>query len=160
MPLTVETFNQLSFGELCRMEGIGAGTARRIRQRSSNRPFVNTEGLLAIKGLGKGKLEKYGIKIEPKRRKRFFVSVGESRIPIDDGSFALNSFGLIDWWWRIPRESRKYIVSPADGQRLKNNSEELNENILVWGLNITEDEINGFVGDLEWATTTDKEDGI
>ncbi len=106
--LNYKDFNEMTHKKICELPGIGRTTATRI---IANRPYRSDQDLFKIKGLGKATLEKLGIKKAKKERKKWMYHPEE-----DDGilyphsTFAYDTDnGKLDFFWRIPRERRKYF---------------------------------------------------
>lgn len=113
MKLNYEDFNELSFNKLCKIQGIGKGTATRI---IAMRPFRCNNDLFKVRGLGKRTLERLGIEKEKKERKTW--------ITVDDIEYPHYCFahdertGKLDFFWRVPKEYRIYYGCVEKSKKL------------------------------------------
>jgi len=106
MQLNWKDFNEMSFNNICKLPGIGKKAAERI---IANRPFRSNNDLFKIKGLGNRTLKNLGIEKAKKERKSWYLM--EDGIEYPDFSLAKNILtGKIDFFWRIPKDKREYLV--------------------------------------------------
>lgn len=105
--LNYKDFNEMSHKKMCQIPGIGKTTATRI---IAMRPFRSNQDLFKIKGLGKATLERLGIKKEKKQRKKWLQHPYDDKgVDYPHYCFAHDTLtGQLDFFWRIPRERRKY----------------------------------------------------
>jgi hypothetical protein len=106
MDINWKDFNEMTYNKICSLSGIGKKVAERI---IDNRPYRCDNDLFKIKGLGARTLNNLGIEKIKKERKAWRV--------MDDGKeypytcLATNIItGKIDFFWRIPKDSRKYFT--------------------------------------------------
>ena len=106
MQLNWKDFNEMSLNQLQKVPGIGKKAAQRI---IDNRPFRSNNDLFKIKGLGAKTLAKLGIEKAKKERKSWYLM--EDGIEYPDFALAKNTHtGRIDFFWRIPKDKREYLV--------------------------------------------------
>lgn len=106
MDLNWRDFNELTYNKICQLPGIGKKVAERI---IANRPFRSNNDLFKIKGLGARTLNNLGIEKTKKERKSWYLMEDEQEYP--DFSLAKNILtGKIDFFWRIPKDKREYLV--------------------------------------------------
>jgi predicted DNA-binding helix-hairpin-helix protein len=106
MQLNWKNFNEMSFNQLRKVPGIGKKAAERI---IDNRPYRSNNDLFKIKGLGSKTLAKLGIERVKKERKSWYLM--EDGIEYPDFALAKNILtGRIDFFWRIPKDKREYLV--------------------------------------------------
>lgn len=107
MKLDYKDFNTLSIKELCKIQGIGRTTAKRI---AGWRPFKTNDDLFKVKGLGKKTLENLGIEKTKKKRKKWMKHpYSNDGIEYPHNCFATDhKTGQLDFFWRIPRDRRLY----------------------------------------------------
>lgn len=106
MQINWKDFNEMSLAELCKIPGIGKKVATRI---ISNRPFRSNNDLFKIKGLGNKTLNDLGIKKEKKQRRSWYLM--DDGIEYPHSALARNKItNKIDFFWRMPREQREYLV--------------------------------------------------
>lgn len=107
LELDYTDFNEMPYNKICKIPGIGKTTANRI---VAMRPFRSNDDLFKIKGLGKSTLKKLGIEKTKKQRKSWLLhpTLGDG-IEYPHYCFAHDTLtGKLDFFWRIPRERRKY----------------------------------------------------
>lgn len=105
MELNWTNFNEMSYNQLCDLDGIGKTVAKRI---ISMRPYRSNNDLFKVRGLGKGTLKKFGIKQEKKERLSWHLM--EDGIEYPSYSLAINTYtNKMDFFWRIPKEKRQYL---------------------------------------------------
>lgn len=106
MQLNWTNFNEMSLAELCKIPGIGKKVATRI---IVNRPFRSNNDLFKIKGLGKNTLNNLGIEKVKKQRRSWYLM--DDGIEYPHSALARNKFTRkIDFFWRIPKDQREYLV--------------------------------------------------
>jgi len=106
MQLNWKDFNEMSLNQLQKVPGIGKKAAERI---IDNRPFRSNNDLFKIKGLGAKTLANLGIEKTKKERKSWHLM--EDGIEYPDSALAKNILtGKIDFFWRIPKDKREYLV--------------------------------------------------
>jgi len=117
MKLNYNDFNKLTLKELCKITGIGRTSAKRI---CAMRPFKSNDDIFKVKGVGKKTLNNVGIKKTKKQRKKWMKHPTE-----DDGvDYPHNCFatdiktGLLDFFWRIPRDRRIYYGHEEESRKL------------------------------------------
>lgn len=105
MNLNWRDFNEISYNKLCEVPGIGRKVAERI---VANRPFRSDNDLFKIKGLGARTLKNLGIEKTKKERKSWHLMDDGKEYP--HSCLATNIMtGKIDFFWRIPKDSREYL---------------------------------------------------
>ena len=103
MKLSYKDFNKMNDKELRAVPGVGKGTAKNI---VGMRPFRSNDDLFKVRGLGKNTLAKVGIEKTKKKRKKWIEIDG---IQYPHYTFAFHEeTGVMDFFWRIPREFRLY----------------------------------------------------
>ena len=108
MKLNYKDFNKMTDRELFKLPGVGRTTAKRI---IGFRPFRNNNDLFKVKGLGKKTLKQLGIERVKKKQKKWYNIEGAD---YPDYSLAKDTkYGIIDLFWRIPKERRKSIAEPS-----------------------------------------------
>mgnify|MGYP001943422479 CR=1 FL=1 len=99
--------------ELRALPGVGKMTAKNI---VSMRPFRSSDDLFKVRGLGKSTLKKVGIEKTKKKRKKWIDIDG---IQYPHYSFAFHEVtGVMDFFWRIPREYRLYYGKEEESKEL------------------------------------------
>ena len=99
--------------ELRALPGVGKLTARNI---VGMRPYRSSEDLFRVRGLGKNTLKKLGIEKKKKKRKRWIDVDG---IQYPHYTFAFHEVtGVMDFFWRIPREFRLYYGKMEESKEL------------------------------------------
>lgn len=105
MQLNWEDFNEMSYTGICNLPGIGKRVAERIVEMQ---PFRTKDELFKVKGLGSYTLKKLGIEKEKKDKKNWYLMPDGIEYPLN--SLAKNiTTGQIDFFWRIPKDKRKYL---------------------------------------------------
>jgi hypothetical protein len=113
MKLSYKDFNEMNSKELGKLPGIGKKTVRNI---IGMRPFRSNDDLFKVRGLGKNTLKKVGIEKTKKQRKKW-IEIDEVQYP--HYSFAFHEItGVMDFFWRIPREYRLYYGKEEESKEL------------------------------------------
>lgn len=113
MKLSYKDFNEMTSKELARLPGIGKKTVQNV---ISMRPFRSNDDLFKVKGLGKNILLNFGIEKKKKKRKKWIEIDGEI---YPHYSFAFHEItGVMDFFWRIPREYRLYYGKEEESKEL------------------------------------------
>ena len=113
MKLSYKDFNKMNDKELRALPGVGKLTARNI---VGMRPYRSSQDLFKVKGLGKNTLKKLGIEKKKKKRKRW-IDVDGVQYP--HYTFAFHEItGVMDFFWRIPREFRLYYGKEEESKEL------------------------------------------
>src|SRR6056300_633511 len=113
MKLSYKDFNEMNSKELGKLPGIGKKTVRNI---IGMRPFRSNDDLFKVRGLGKNTLKKVGIEKTKKQRKKW-IEIDEVQYP--HYSFAFHEItGVMDLFWRIPREYRLYYGKEEESKEL------------------------------------------
>ena len=113
MRLSYKDFNKMNDKELRALPGVGKLTARNI---VGMRPYRSSEDLFKVRGLGKNTLKKLGIEKKKKKRKRW-IDVDGMQYP--HYTFAFHEVtGVMDFFWRIPREFRLYYGREEESKEL------------------------------------------
>tara|TARA_R110002050_G_scaffold30267_4_gene77412 strand:+ start:25873 stop:26208 length:336 start_codon:yes stop_codon:yes gene_type:complete len=109
MELNYQNFNEMSYKELCQLSGVGQTTAKRI---IAQRPFRQDSDLFKVRGLGKNTLKKLGIEKITKARKKWMLHPRQGdNIEYPHDAFAYDTRNnKLDFFWRIPRQYRKYYT--------------------------------------------------
>jgi predicted nucleic acid-binding OB-fold protein len=106
MHLNWTDFNEMAYNKMCQLPGIGKKVAERI---IANRPYRSNNDLFKIKGLGTKTLNNLGIERSKKERKSWYLM--EDGVEYPDSALAKNILtGKIDFFWRIPKDKREYLV--------------------------------------------------
>jgi len=106
MQLSYKDFNQFEYKQLVKMDGIGKTVAKCI---IAARPFRTNADLFKVKRLGAKTLLKYGIIKERKRKpaEQLYDVEGEQ---VSAKYLAQHkTTGVINYFWRIPKEHRIYL---------------------------------------------------
>jgi hypothetical protein len=113
MKLSYKDFNEMNSKELGKLPGIGKKTVRNI---IGMRPFRSSDDLFKVRGLGKNTLKKVGIEKTKKQRKKWIEIDG---VQYPHYSFAFHEVtGVMDFFWRIPREYRLYYGKEEESKEL------------------------------------------
>ena len=113
MKLNYKDFNRMNSKELADLPGIGKKTVQNI---IGMQPFRSNDDLFKVKGLGKNTLLKFGIEKKKKKRKKWIEIDGEM---YPHYSFAFHEItGVMDFFWRIPREYRLYYGKEEESKEL------------------------------------------
>jgi len=113
MKLSYKDFNEMNSKELGKLPGIGKKTVQNI---IGMRPFRSNDDLFKVRGLGKNTLKKVGIEKTKKQRKKW-IEIDEVQYP--HYSFAFHEItGVMDFFWRIPREYRLYYGKEEESKEL------------------------------------------
>lgn len=113
MKLSYKDFNEMTSKELGKLPGIGKKTVRNI---IGMRPFRSSDDLFKVRGLGKNTLKKVGIEKTKKQRKKWIEIDG---VQYPHYSFAFHEVtGVMDFFWRIPREYRLYYGKEEESKEL------------------------------------------
>lgn len=113
MKLSYKDFNKMNGKELGKLKGIGKKTVQNI---IGMRPFRSNDDLFKVRGLGKNTLKNYGIEKKKKKRKKWIEIDG---VMYPHYSFAFHEVtGVMDFFWRIPREFRLYYGKEEESKEL------------------------------------------
>lgn len=113
MKLSYKDFNEMNSKELGKLPGIGKKTVQNI---IGMRPFRSSDDLFKVRGLGKNTLKKVGIEKTKKQRKKWIEIDG---VQYPHYSFAFHEVtGVMDFFWRIPREYRLYYGKEEESKEL------------------------------------------
>jgi len=103
----------MSGKELGKLSGIGKKTVQNI---IGMRPFRSNDDLFKVRGLGKNTLKNFGIEKKKKKRKKWIEIDG---VMYPHYSFAFHEVtGVMDFFWRIPREFRLYYGKEEESKEL------------------------------------------
>lgn len=113
MKLSYKDFNKMNGKELGKLQGIGKKTVQNI---IGMRPFRSNDDLFKVRGLGKNTLKNFGIEKKKKKRKKWIEIDG---VLYPHYSFAFHEVtGVMDFFWRIPREFRLYYGKEEESKEL------------------------------------------